>query len=46
VSRLNQSFLNIEVLVTSLFGAWIIMALFLTFLLSTKQRVLVKRVGG
>lgn len=46
ITRLNQSFLNLEVIVTSLFGSWILMALFLTFLLSTKQRFLVKLFGG
>jgi len=46
VSRLNQSFLNTEVLVTSLFGSFILMSLFMTFLLSTKQRLLVKFFGG
>ena len=46
VSRLNQSFLNTEVLVTSIFGSFILMSLFLTFLLSTKQRLLVRFFGG
>ena len=46
IDRLNQSFLNLDVYVTSLFGSFILMSLFLTFFLSTKQRMLVKWFGG
>ena len=46
VTRLNQSSLNSEFLVTSLFGSFILMSLFLTFVLTKKQRLLVQLFGG
>lgn len=46
VQRLNQAYLNTEIVLTSVFGAWVLIILMITFLLSTRQRLIVKWFGG